>query len=139
NLRAAEPAAETKAERDPYAFALRLDRHLDQWWAANKTVPAPLASDSEFMRRVYLDLAGRIPHNSEVRKFLDDNDPLKRRKLVAELLERPLYVTHFTNTWRALMLPPSNNQQVQFLAPQMEAWLRRRIRDNVPFDQIVRE
>jgi hypothetical protein len=148
-LRAAEPADVKKAERDPYVLAARLDRHLEKQWEAAKAVPAPLASDAEFVRRVYLDLAGRIPRVSEVRKFLDDKAPDKRRKLVADLLGdtrrddgkdfNPQYVTNFTNVWRAVMLPQGNNQQVQFLAPQMEAWLRRRIRENVPYDQMVRE
>jgi hypothetical protein len=148
-LRAAEPVDLKKAERDPYALAARLDRHLEKQWEASKAVPAPLAGDGEFVRRVYLDLAGRIPRNSEVRKFLDDKDPAKRRKLVEDLLGdtkrddgkdfNPQYVTNFTNVWRAVMLPQGNNQQVQALAPQMEAWLRRRIRENMPYDQMVRE
>ena len=148
-LRAAEPVDLKKAERDPYALTARLDKHIEKQWEASKAVPAPLASDGEFVRRVYLDLAGRIPRNSEVRKFLDDKDPAKRRKLVEELLGdakrddgkdfNPQYVTNFTNVWRAIMLPQGNNQQVQALAPQMEAWLRRRIRENVPYDQMVRE
>src|SRR5262249_23308493 len=123
-LRAAPPDPNLKADRDPYALASRLDRHVEKQWEASKAVPAPPAGDAEFLRRVYLDLAGRIPRNSEVRKFLDDKDPAKRRKLVEQLLEDPQYVTNFTNMWRAVMLPPSNNQQVQQLAPQMEAWLR---------------
>jgi hypothetical protein len=147
-LRAAEPL-DVKADRDPYALAARLDKHLEKQWEAAKAVPAPPASDAEFVRRVYLDLAGRIPRNSEVQKFLADKDPAKRHKLVEELLGdtsrddgkrfNPQYVTNFTNVWRAVMLPQGNNQQVQALAPQMEAWLRRRIRENMPYDQMVRE
>jgi hypothetical protein len=139
SLPAAEPNTEKKAAPDPYALAERLDRHIDKLIEANKAVRAPLASDSEFLRRVYLDIAGRIPRTSEAEKFLEDKSPDKRRKLVADLLETSQYVTNFTNTWRAVMLPPSNDQQVQAFAPQMEAWLRRRIRDNVPYDQMVRE
>jgi hypothetical protein len=136
---AGEPPADKKADPDPYALALRLDQYIEKQWEASKTVPAPRATDAEFMRRVYLDITGRIPHSGDVRKFLDDKDSDKRRKLVEKLLNTPLYETHFTNTWRAVMLPHSNDQQVQALAPQMEAWLRRRIRANVPYDQMVRD
>ena len=93
-VQAAEPLP------DPYALAARLDQHIETGWRANKAVPAPLATDAEFIRRVYLDVAGRIPRVSETRAFLDDKDPNKRRKLVEKLLESSQYVTNFTNTWR---------------------------------------
>ena len=96
------------------------------------------ASDAEFLRASISTSPARIPHNAAVRKFLEDKSPDKRRKLVEELLDSSLYVTNFTNTWRAVMLPQNNNVQVQF-APQMEAWLRQRIRANVPYDQMVRD
>ncbi len=121
------------------ALAERIDRHLDTAFVARKATPAPLASDEEFVRRAYLDLGGRIPHVSEVRAFLDDRRPDKRRLLIDKLLASPLYVKHFTNVWRALLLPQNNNQQVQFLSNQMEAWVRARLRDNVPYDKMVRD
>src|SRR5262245_48766646 len=46
---------------------------------------APLASDTEFLRRAYLDLTGRIPEPEQIRKFLADADPKKRDKLIDEL------------------------------------------------------
>jgi hypothetical protein len=124
---------------DVDALAARIDQLIEAGYAENQVRPAPLADDSEFIRRVYLDLAGRIPRVSEVRRFLEDPAPNKRRALVDELLRGPYYVNHFTNVWRALLLPQNNNEQVQFLAGQVEAWLRPRMRENKPYDQMVRE
>ncbi len=46
---------------------------------------APLSSDEEFLRRVFLDLTGRLPEPDRVRSFLKDSDPAKRSKLIDEL------------------------------------------------------
>jgi hypothetical protein len=124
---------------DAAALAARIDRLIEAGYTENGIKPAPLADDAEFVRRVYLDLAGHIPRVAEVHKFLDDQSPNKRRALVEELLRGPHYVNHFTNVWRALLLPQNNNEQVQFLAGQIEGWVRPRLRDNKPYDQMVRE
>ncbi|MGH7169231.1 MAG: DUF1549 and DUF1553 domain-containing protein [Gemmataceae bacterium] len=127
-------------DKDVAALAAVIDRHLSAGWDANKVQPAPPASDAEFVRRVHLDLAGRIPAVAEVRAFLDDKRPDKRRRLSAQLLEGPRYVTHFTNVWRALLLPESgNNLQASFLAPGFETWLRAKLQQNMPYDAMVRE
>jgi hypothetical protein len=124
---------------DVAALATRIDRLIEEGYDANRVKPAPVAGDAEFVRRVYLDLAGRIPHISEVHKFLDDKAPDKRRALVEELLKGPHYVNHFTNVWRALLLPQNNDQQVRFFSAQIENWLRPQIRDNKPYDRLVRD
>jgi hypothetical protein len=141
----AKPA---QAASDPYALASQIDELIAKQWQEQQAVPAPPADDAEFMRRVYLDLTGRIPRVSECREFLDDNDPQKRRKLVNRLIDgdpkdkrysNANYVTHFTNTWRALLLPQSNDPQVQNLSPQLEVWLRKRFKENTPYNKMVYE
>jgi hypothetical protein len=124
-------------------LAARIDQIIAARWAANGVQPAPLADDAEYLRRIYLDLAGRIPRAFEVREFLDDDATDKRQRVVQRLLEDPdyvhHYVNHFTNVWRALLVAQTNNQQVQFLLPSFEAWLRQRVRANTPYDVLVRE
>src|SRR5262245_39366389 len=75
---------------------------------SKRVQPAPRATDAEFLRRVYLDIAGRTPFVTEVRDFLDDKQSDKRAQLVLRLLRGPNYVNHFTAVWRSLMIPPSN-------------------------------
>jgi hypothetical protein len=138
-LAQAAPAAAPPAEDPVTVLARAIDQHVALDLKEKGAEAAPLADDHEFVRRVYLDLAGRIPRVSEVRAFVDDRKADKRRRLVAKLLESNTYVNHFTNVWRALLLPNSNNQQAQFLAPQMEGWVRRHLQDNTPYDRMVRE
>jgi len=122
------------------ALTATIDRHLAAAWEANKVQPAPPAGDAEFLRRVYLDLAGRIPSVAEARAFFDDKRPDKRQRLVEQLLEGPRYVTHFTNVWRSLLLPEAmSNFQTSFLAPGFESWLRAKLQQNTPYDAMVRE
>jgi hypothetical protein len=121
------------------AWAVRIDKHLEAKFKIAKARPAPAADDAEFVRRVYLDLGGRIPKVSEVRAFLRNKRLNKRRILVDRLLASSNYVNHFTNVWRTLLLPNNNNQQVQFLGPQLENWVRTRLRENVSYDKMVRD
>lgn len=49
--------------------------------------PAPICSDEVFVRRVYLDVAGRIPTVKEVVNFIEDKNKSKRKLLIDQLLE----------------------------------------------------
>jgi hypothetical protein len=136
----AQSAPTAASDKDVTVLAGLIDRCLSTGWADAKVKPAPTASDAEFVRRVYLDLAGRIPSVTEVRQFLDDKRPDKRRRVVEQLLQGPRYVTHFTNVWRALLLPETTaSLQARFLAPGFEAWLRKKLQQNTPYDVMVRE
>lgn len=135
----AGPPAERTPPDEVAALAARIDQIIEAGHEANNVNPAPLADDAEFVRRVYLDLAGRIPLVAEVHQFLDDASPNKRRTLVEELLKGPHYVNHFTNVWRALLMPQNNDQQVRFFGFQIENWIRPQIRDNKPYDRMVRD
>ena len=101
---------------------------------------APPADDAEYLRRVYLDLVGKIPTAAEARDFLDDSSPDKRSRLVEELLDSSAYLTHATEVYRALLLPEADTErQIGALTPTFEAWLRKKIVDEAGYDQIVRE
>src|SRR4051794_12821820 len=53
---------------------------------------APLATDQEFIRRIRLDLTGRIPSPAEVREFLADSSPSKREHAIEKLVGSPEFV-----------------------------------------------
>jgi hypothetical protein len=71
--------------------------------------PSGRASDSEFMRRAYLDAAGILPSPSEVEKFLKDTSPSKRNQLIDALMKRPEFVDYWAYKWSDLMLVSSNH------------------------------
>jgi hypothetical protein len=130
----------TKAQPlDAPALAARIDQLIGARITEAGAKPAPAADESEYLRRVYLDLAGRIPKAMRVRDFLDDPAPDKRQRLVESLFSEPAYVNHFTNFWRGLLIPPNNNQQARVALGPFEQWLRDRVRENMPYNQFVRE
>src|ERR1041384_4024563 len=97
----APPAAKALS---PKELAEVIDKHIDAKLAKAKAVAAAPASEAEFLRRVYLDLAGRIPKVADARAFHDSKIGDKRAKLIEELLDGPQYVDHFSNTWRSVMI-----------------------------------
>lgn len=142
------PGSISAATPDPQATAAAIDKYFAAAWQKAKVKPAAPADDAEFIRRLYLDLAGRIPHPTEARNFLDDKDPDKRRKSLDELLNNQdkqqrnseKYASHFTNVWRALLLPETNaSLQARFQLPAFQGWLRSHLVRNTPYDQFVRE
>src|SRR5438132_6742733 len=128
-------ASATAAAREIEALADKVDQHLLLRLAEAKVQPAPRADDSEFIRRVYLDLVGRIPTVAEIRKFERDRSPDKRRKLIDQLLASPGYVKHFTNEWRALFMAEADSSFVgRYLVPGFENWLQKELSDNASYD-----
>lgn len=124
----------------PEQVAASIDRLFETAWKANGVEPAPLATDEEYVRRLYLDLAGRIPAASEVRTFLADTRSDKRQKLVDELLDGPAFVRHFTILWRNALIPEAfNDLGTRQLVPGFEAWLWKHFSDGTPYDKMVHD
>lgn len=118
----------------------RIDQRIREAWTQEKVTPAVRADDAEFLRRVYLDLAGRIPAVSEVRRFLADSSPEKRSTIVRELLDGPRYIVHSSNVWRSELLPEASaDPQLQFLIPSFEAWLKDQLIDNDSYADLARK
>jgi hypothetical protein len=125
---------------EPAGLPQKIDQLIAKRWTAVKGEPAARADDAEFLRRVYLDLTGRIPSVEQTRAFLDDKRSDKRQRVVEQLLASPRYTTHFTNVWRALLLPEAgNNFQVRIQQGLFEAWLKQQVARNVGYDQMVRD
>src|SRR3569623_503762 len=97
-------AAPRYDQAEVQALADLIDRRIGLVWQREKVTPATTADDLHFLRRVSLDVGVRIPAVSEVRAFLADKSPEKRRAVVDRLLDSPAYVVHFTSVWRAVML-----------------------------------
>ncbi len=124
----------------PAETAAKIDQLFETAWKANSIEPAPKSNDEEFVRRLYLDLAGRIPSVSEAREFFDDASPTKRTALVERLLDSPAFVRHFTILWRNALIPQATSDfQTRALLPGFEAWLWKHFSSGTPYDQIVRE
>jgi hypothetical protein len=137
---AAQKTDPSKPPGDIEKLTANIDHFIAQRWGETKTEPAPRADDAEFLRRVYFDLAGRIPSAEEARTFLANRRPDKRARLVDQLLGGSRYVAHFTNVWRMLLLPEAgNNFQVRLQQPSFEAWLKQMVVRNAGYDEMARE
>jgi hypothetical protein len=142
---------------DDRAMSARIDELIAAKWAAEHVTPAPPADDAEFFRRLSLDLNGRIPTITQLKDFLDDTHPDKKRiwtrLLMGEAVSVPgeesprkgdenvdLYVNHWTTFWRTLINSQATNQQlIQFGGQQVDPFLRNFVKENKPYDQMVRE
>src|SRR5262245_9505222 len=98
------------AKRTPQQVAADIDKLIGQRLKEEKITPSPQAEDAEFLRRVYLDITGKIPTANKAREFLDSKDASKRSKLIDELLASKEYGRHFAVLWRDLMVRPDANQ-----------------------------
>jgi hypothetical protein len=107
-------------------------------------VPSEICTDSEFLRRVSLDLTGTLPTPDEVTKFLADPSSGKRAAKIEELLNTPSYAAWWTtkfcdytgNNPRAVNMGQINRNPGE-ISRQWYDWLYKRITTNVSYDQIV--
>src|SRR5262249_17386940 len=79
---------------DAPAMAARIDGFVEKHWQEHGGKPAALTDVLAFLRRVTLDLAGRIPTVQEATAFADDRSPDKRGRAVRRLMEGPEYALH---------------------------------------------
>lgn len=125
----------------PFAVHNPIDELVFARLETLKLQPAAVASDAVFLRRVYLDTIGTLPTAGEARAFLDDRSPGKRAALVDQLLERPEFADYWAMRWSDLLRVKSEFP-INLWPNAVQAyhrWIRASIRDNVPYDQFVRE
>lgn len=124
-----------------YRFTEPLRGMIDQW-IAKKTpqfaaVQAASASDAEYCRRVWLDLAGTIPKATVARQFVADPDPQKREKLVDGLLHSPEFAQHFAEVFDVIFMRRINSGNIP--PDDWRNFLRESFAANKPYDELVRE
>ena len=118
--------------------AADVDRLVSAVLTANKqTINAP-TTDEEFLRRIYLDAAGRIPTAKEADAFLGSAAPDKRAKLIDDLVFSPGYAMQMFN-WMADLLRVKDTFGKGVPAFTFEDWLKARLAANTPWDKMVAE
>jgi hypothetical protein len=100
--------------------------------------PSPVSSDTEFIRRAYLDAAGILPGPDEVRAFLSDTRADKRARLIDALLERSEFVDYWAYKWSDLLLVSSRSLPSNAMWSYYN-WIRSSVAANKPWDQMARE
>ena len=115
-----------------------VDRHVFAKLKMLNLLPSDLCSDHAFVRRVFLDLCGILPTPDEVRAFLADRSADRRARLIDRLLERPEFADFWTHKWLDLLRCNRLNLQIKG-SHLYHQWLRRHVRNNTPWSQVVRQ
>jgi len=127
--------------QDFSAAVSRLDACVDNSLKTNNMTASGLSTDAVFLRRLSLDITGRQPSSSDAQKFIALRDPEKRSKKIDSLLDSDGFIEYQVLKWGDLLRCksefPSNlwPNAVQAYA----RWMKESIRDNIPYDQFVRE
>jgi hypothetical protein len=116
-----------------------LDKNLKQRIGAEEAEYAPVINDEVFIRRVSLDLTGRVPDGAAVKEFVASTDGRKRARLIDRLLDSPEYARHWAHYWRTVLTynAPAKAKTVNYGA--LEDWLAEEFQRNSHWDQIVCE
>ena len=141
-----EAIVEAVVEGDKSGFTLGSDdaqmvafinKKLKSRWEEHTVSPSPPASDAEWVRRVHLDLAGRIPTTLEVETFLESNAPNKREQLLQSLLESRDFAGNFASLWTTLLVGRSADREIDREA--LFSYLQRQFGNNDPWSDTVKD
>ena len=117
-----------------------IDTYVHEKLQRVKILPSDLASDAEFIRRIYLDITGLPPTSEQTREFIADRteSKQKRDRLIDQLIGNPEYVEHWTNKW-ADMLQVNRKFLGEIGAVTLRDWIKDSIASNKPYDQFAYE
>lgn len=123
--------------------AAATSREIDQLVALeaakSKGTPTAIVSDEVFLRRVCLDLTGRLPTPAELADFFKDKSPDKRSRKIDELLASDAYAQHWANYWRDVFATRVTDNARRALVFSFQNWLVQQFAANRPWDQIARD
>jgi hypothetical protein len=126
--------------RIPTEPTAAIDFLLAADWKNRGIRPAPQCDDQTFVRRVYLDLAGRIPTRDEAETFLNDSKSKKRVRLVDQLLASDEYARTFREVWDVLLMGRhTGHREQQRRDNGWNAFLEDAFRSNRPWNEFVRD
>ncbi len=115
-----------------------IDRHVFAKLRTLRMTPSALASDSVFLRRLFLDVLGVLPTPDETRRFLEDTRSDKRARLIDALLQRPEFADFWSLKWADLL-----HCEEKALDPKgvrlFHDWIRRSIAEGKPLNEFARE
>jgi hypothetical protein len=112
-----------------------IDRHIDAAIAEAGVTPAAQADDATLVRRLTLDLVGRIPTAAEVDAYVKSTDPDKRAKLVDRLIASPGFARHQGALFEVMFAPEGNRRG----GDALRQYLTDAVRQNKPWDRVFRE
>ena len=120
--------------------AKAIDRFLELAWKLDKITPSAPADDRTFVRRIHLDLVGRIPPREEMENFLRDRARDKRARLIDSLLAGEEYPRHLREVFDPVLMDRRGAEWEDKRANQKWfAWLEDAFHRNRPWNEVVRD
>lgn len=132
----AKPVADVAPETASRRTAAMIDGFVFGRLKTLQILPSSICSDSEFIRRVYLDILGGLPDRDEVELFLQDTTPHKRNRLINRVLDRPEYAEYLAQKWGDRLRVNARKLSLTGVH-KFNAWLTAAMRDNVPYDRLA--
>ena len=132
-----------KIQRPPVdrrAASGKIDALIAQNQEKHGVKPYEPISDDVFLRRAYLNIAGRVPTPAESRSFHDSATRDKREKLIVSLLNSEGYVANFYNYWADLLRINGGLDKGRPAAEDAyQLWIKKALRENLPYDEMVHQ
>jgi len=119
-------------------MARTIDQRLEAVWQLEKVAPARQCSAAAFVRRVSLDLAGRIPTAVEARRFARSDSQARRQQLVKQLAQNAASDIKLAETLRKIWFPQTDVVPYRYLAADTTRWIARQLRLRRPLNEIAR-
>jgi Protein of unknown function (DUF1549)/Protein of unknown function (DUF1553) len=129
------PPEPVRQELDSHEVVAAVNVDIRRGWAAADVRPSEVAEDAEWLRRVSLDLLGRIPTVDEAESFLANRRPNKRSETIDTLLDDTGFARNLTTVWTNLLVGRRTAEQVN--RPALQKFLRMSFATNRPWNQIV--
>ncbi|HVJ67967.1 MAG TPA: DUF1549 domain-containing protein [Caulifigura sp.] len=114
-----------------------LDSLLEKSWKEAGVTPSGKADDAEWLRRVSLDLCGRIPELAEIERFVADRSPSKRTEAIDRMLTDPAYARHFATVWTNLLVGRTPQRKID--REGLAKFLRDQFWNDRPWSETVTE
>ncbi len=115
-----------------------VDHHVYAKLKQLQYLPSETCSDSDFLRRVYLDVIGTLPTIEETEKFLADTSPTKRENLIDQLVERPEHAKFWALKWCDLLRVTAKTVGDEGVH-KYHRWVEEAIRSNMPYDEFAKQ
>ncbi len=115
-----------------------VDELVGKKLARLRILPSEICSDEVFLRRVTIDVVGRLPTEQEYNEFLADSDLDKRSKLIDRLLSQKEFAEIWAMKWAEVLMIRSSNQVSYKSTYLYSTWLTEQISNEVPLDEMVR-
>lgn len=116
-----------------------LDKALFRGIGEDEKAYAPVISDTQFLRRVTLDLTGQLPSPRELKAFAASRQPDKRAAKIDELLETEAYARKWARYWTDVVFHESTANRNRVDPKAMENWMTKQFQSNASWDKIVAE